>query len=103
VTYESYAPKRVVQKVSATTPSLLLMNDRHHPDWQVTIDGKPAKLLRCNFAVRGLQMPAGEHTVLWEFKPALKVFWISCSAVVLALILCGVTWSLTMRPRARSK
>ncbi len=103
VKYESYAPKRIVQKTSSTIPSLMLMNDRHHPDWHVTIDGKPAKLLRCNFVVRGLQIPAGEHTVLWEFKPSLKVFWISCSAVALALILCIVAWFLTMRPRAQAK
>jgi hypothetical protein len=103
VTYESYAPKRIVQKVSANTPSLLLMNDRHHPDWQVSIDGKPAKLLRCNFVVRGLQVPAGQHTINWEFKPDLKVFWISSSAVAMAFVLCAVTWFLTMRPRAKSK
>ena len=103
VSYVSYAPKHIVQKTSSSVPGVLLLNDRHHPDWRVSIDGTPAKLLRCNFIVRGVQVPSGDHTVEWKFKPNLTAFKISLSALIFGLMLCGVTWWLTMRPRSAAK
>ena len=51
---------------TATVPSVLLLNDKYDPLWTVTVDGKPAPLLHCNYLMRGVQVPAGAHTV--EFK-----------------------------------
>ncbi|RME93407.1 MAG: hypothetical protein D6766_08280, partial [Verrucomicrobia bacterium] len=49
VEFLSYTPKRIRLHARATAPSVLLLNDKHHPDWQVSVDGQPARLLRCNF------------------------------------------------------
>jgi uncharacterized membrane protein YfhO len=67
---------------------VLLVNDRHHPDWKVTIDGQPAKLLRANFIMRAVQVPAGQHEVVWRYQPNLKAFYISMSAILLGALLC---------------
>jgi hypothetical protein len=86
--YVSYEPKKLTIKTSATTPGVLLVNDRYHPDWKVTIDGQPAKLLRANFIMRAVQVPAGQHEVVWRYQPNLKAFYISMSAILLGVLLC---------------
>ena len=54
VEFKSYAPKRIVLAANATVPSVLLLNDKFDANWRVTVDGKPAELLRCNFIMRGV-------------------------------------------------
>lgn len=86
----SYAPKRITVKTRSSAPGLLLLNDRWHPDWKVSIDGQPAPLLRANFLMRGVAVPAGEHTVEYRFDPPHGVLWVSLSAVFVGLLLVGI-------------
>jgi hypothetical protein len=100
----SYAPKHLVIKADARVPSVLLLNDRHDPDWNVQVDGRSAPLLRCNYLVRGVSLTPGEHTVDFSFHPTYKLgnmslsavdfLYVSLSAVVVALGLLGfVLWA----------
>ncbi len=89
VEYVSYAPKKIVLKTKSTAPNVLLLNDRYDPNWQVTIDGQPAKLLRCNYLMRGVEVPAGEHQVEFHFRPDVKFLYVSLAALGLGVVLIG--------------
>jgi len=97
VEYASYAPKHFEQRVNATTPSVLLVNDHYDPDWSVTIDGKPEKILRANFVMRGLQVPVGQHTIVWQYRSNMQAAYISWTAFFLMLVLVGVATFLSYR------
>jgi len=86
----SHAPKQVVVKTKSAAAGVLLLNDRWHPDWKVLVDGQPAELLRANFIMRGVAVPAGEHTVEFRFEPPHGTLWISLSAVAVGLVLVGL-------------
>ena len=89
VQFVSYAARDIVLKADAAAPSVLLLNDRFHPDWNVRVDGKPAKLLRCNYIMRGVYLTPGVHRVEFRFQPSYKTFYISLAGLSLGLLLLG--------------
>lgn len=89
VEFASYAPKKIVLKTDAAAPSVLLLNDRYDANWKVRVDGKSEKLLRCNYLMRGVYMPAGAHTVEFEFTLPLDTFYVSLAATLIGIALCG--------------
>ena len=90
----SYAPKRIVFKADAKEHAILLLNDRHDANWQVSVDGKPAPLLRCNFLMRGVELAPGQHTVEFNFRPTLDWLYVSLAGLGVATLLIGiVTWT----------
>ena len=60
-----------------------------HPNWKVSVDGKPETLLRCNYLMRGVQVPPGEHVIEFRFDPPINTLYVSLAAVALGLGLCG--------------
>ncbi len=85
--YEFYDPKRVVISTDADYSTVLMLNDKHHPAWQVTVDGKPAKLLRANYLMRGVHLSPGKHTVEFKFAPPAGSIRISLAGLGLAGVL----------------
>jgi hypothetical protein len=89
VEFTSYAPKRIVLRAKAGVPSVLLLNDKYDPNWKVSVDGKPGTLLRCNYLMRGVQVPPGEHVIEFRFAQPIDTLYVSAAAVALGLALCG--------------
>jgi hypothetical protein len=78
-------------ELQTTSPaqSFLVTSDVYYPGWRVMIDGNEARLLRVDYALRGVQVPAGRHVVRFEFRP--KVFYYGAALSLLSLIaLAGV-------------
>lgn len=89
VEYASYAPKHIVLNAQVVAPSVLLLNDKYDPHWSVTVDGRPAELLRCNFIMRGVQLTPGPHTVTFDFTLSNKPLYVSLAGLITGLLLCG--------------
>jgi len=92
-----YTSRLVTMKTQASQPSVLLFNDRWHPSWQVSVDGEPAPMLRCNYIMRGVRVPPGAHEVVWRFTMSSQTFLISFAAVLLGVLLCA--WLVVMERR----
>ncbi len=43
---------------------------REGKDWKATIDGQEVEHTRVNYVLRGLEIPAGNHEIIFEFRPA---------------------------------
>ena len=90
VEFKSYQTKHIVFAANATAPSVLLLNDKFDPQWNVTVDGQPAELLRCNFIMRGVYLPtAGAHTVEFNFTLPHRPLYVTLTAIGFGLVLCG--------------
>jgi hypothetical protein len=90
VEFTSYAPKHIKFKARAETPSILLLNDKYDPDWKVLVDGKAASLLRANFIMRGVHVPAGKHMVEFRFEPKITGLYVTLAAATLGVLLCAI-------------
>ncbi len=103
VDFKSYAPKKIVLSAQATAPSILLLNDHFDPNWRVSVDGKSAELLRCNYIMRGVYLTPGSHTVEFQYSQPNPPLYVTLTTMVLGVLLCGFLVSLTRkRPPAAS-
>ncbi len=100
VEFASYAPKDIVLKANALAPAVLLLNDRFDPGWNVRVDGQPAKLLRCNFIMRGVYLPAGSHRVEFRFQPPIRMRYVSLAVLGFGFLLLGFVTVSSWRSRA---
>jgi len=63
---------------------------KYDPYWRVTVDGKPAALLRCNFLMRGVFLPAaGDHTVVFDFSLPHRPLYVTIAAFLTGIVLSG--------------
>ena len=61
----------VTYRSSSSTPSFAVFSEVYYNDgWVASIDGKVTPIIRTNYVLRGLSIPAGKHEILFEFKPA---------------------------------
>ena len=100
VEFKSYSSKKLVFTVTNTTvPTILLLNDKYDPAWRVTVDGQPAQLLRCNFLMRGVHLPAGARTVVFDFSQPSKALYITLAALGLGIFLSLFLWAASRSER----
>ena len=74
-------------QTKSTQPSFLVLSDVFYPGWQAHIDGKPAHIFQTNYIFRGVQLPAGEHTVTFSFRPFSFAIGCGISGASFALLL----------------
>jgi hypothetical protein len=96
----SYTPDRVELAPELASPAVVVLADSYDPDWRVTIDGQPARLLRANARFRGVVVPAGAHRVVFSYQPPLVAY--SALASLAALVGCLV-WSFVKRGSKRGR
>lgn len=68
----SYKPNELVYETNANAEGLAVFSEIYYNvrnEWQVTIDDKPADMLRANYVLRALRVPAGKHTIKFRFEP----------------------------------
>jgi len=84
---------RVVLQTAPRSPGILLLNDRFHDNWSVTVDGKPAEILRANFIMRGVALEPGEHRVEFHYnvpRSSQIITWGVWGLIAVGLILTGL-------------
>jgi hypothetical protein len=94
----SYAPNKLVYKSNSDSEQLAVFSEIYYqPGWVATIDGKEAPHFRVDWTLRGMLIPAGEHTIMYEFKPTAYLtsqYISSYASILITLLLIGaILWS----------
>lgn len=65
-----YAPNRITYQTSNHQDGLAVFSEIYYPHgWHATIDGTPTEILRADYILRAIEVPAGEHKIEFIFDP----------------------------------
>ena len=91
----SFAPEQAILQVRTEQPGYLVLADANYPGWSATVDGQPAPVITANLLFRAVGIPAGEHEVVFRYRPATWTAGVALSLVALAAlaaVLAASSW-----------
>ena len=66
----SYAPNELRYHYQAAGDRLAVFSEIYYPDgWKAQVDGVPAEVLRADWTLRAMALPAGGHDIVMRFEP----------------------------------
>ncbi len=69
ITLTAYEPNYLKFTSNNTNDGLGVFSEIYYEKgWTIKIDGKPVKMLRANYVLRALEIPAGKHTIEFSFE-----------------------------------
>ena len=74
-------------QTSSSNATFLITSDAYYPGWRASIDGREAPLYRADYAIRGVMLPPGPHTVSFDYRP--RSFYAGATISALTLIALG--------------
>ncbi|MGJ7031692.1 YfhO family protein [Niabella hirudinis] len=89
-----YTNDEIEYSSTSNVPQFAVFSEVYYPaGWKATIDGKEAPIVKTNYFMRGLVVPAGKHAVKFVFEPqtiqkGLTISYVS-SILVVILVLGG--------------
>jgi hypothetical protein len=67
VDIRKYTPTEIDLNVQSTRNAFVLINDYYDHDWQVRLNGQEAPLLRADYVMRAIAVPAGQSTIEMQY------------------------------------
>ena len=95
---------RLEFRIASPTPdsTYLFVSENYFPDWQATVDGRPAPVLRAQVSLMAVALPPGAQQVVLEFEPRAYYVGRTITLVsVLGVILLAIGSAVVSRRRRR--
>ena len=91
----SYSPDYLIFESNTPQDQLAVFSDVYYDKgWNAYIDGEKAEIIRANYILRGLMVPAGKHDIEFRFEPNSfrigQILAIISSITILILIGLGI-------------
>jgi len=78
-----YTGAEMTIEINRSEPGFLVLSEIYYPDgWVALLNGEEIPIYKTNYLLRGMEIPAGEHTLELDFRPAsfyngVKLSWAS--------------------------
>jgi len=74
---KKFTVNEIVMTYSLSQPRFLLYTDSYTSEWQAFLDDKPIKIYRANVAFKGVELPAGAHSLKMVYAPpgGVLLYW----------------------------
>jgi hypothetical protein len=69
----SFTPNRITYEYDGANKNFAVFSEIFYPDWNCYVDGKITPYARVNYVLRGLELPAGKHTIEFKIEPKAYV------------------------------
>jgi len=95
---KEFTPPHIKYESQSLTDGLAVFSEIYYPGWHAFIDGKEAEILRADYVLRALAIPAGKHEIEFKFEPKPYLIGnkvtLASSWVVLLVSLGCLGWSM---------
>lgn len=88
-------------KTSSPVDGLVVTSDLWFPGWRATVDGRETPVLRANYAMRAVAVPAGAHDVEFRYTPTNFTLAAGMSGLAVALLAVAIAWRPVRRTSRR--
>lgn len=86
----SYLPNKIVYNADVKEKQLVVFSEIYYPEgWKVLVNGKELPIVKVNYLLRGVELPAGKHKVEMVFDLP-KFHQLNTIALIASLILFGL-------------
>ena len=91
ISLTAYAPNHLTYQSNAGSEQFAVFSEIwYNKGWQAYIDGNPVEHIRVNYILRGLRVPAGQHTIEFKFEPRAFAMGKLASGIFSGIILLGL-------------
>ncbi len=96
----NYKPNELTYQYESAAEQLVVFSEIWYgpnKGWKVKIDEQAAELIRANYALRALRVPAGKHTITMYFEPdsyhrGVLISYLASMLILLGLLAYGWLW-----------
>jgi len=97
VEFVRYEPQRIELSTRATQPAFLVLSEIDYPGWEAKVDGRPTRIFRTDYTLRGVAVPPGSHRIELGFRPPAVRRGLILAAVGAGLLAVGAIIDLIRR------
>jgi hypothetical protein len=83
----SNKPHEIRISTSSETSNLLILSEVFYPGWVAEMDGKKIPVYRVDYALMGVGIEAGKHTVEFHFRPSSVYLGLAVTVVTLMAVI----------------
>jgi len=99
-----YRVNRLTYKSHSKNEGMAVFSEIYYPKgWTVTIDGNPSEYFRANYVLRAMNVPSGDHTIVWSFRAPHFSFMVFLTAASSIILLIGAALSIFFDVKKRVK
>jgi len=94
ITLEKYSPNQLKYRYQVSAKRVAIFSEIYYPKgWTAEVDGEEVPIFRANYVLRGMEVPAGNHTITFTFHP--RSYFLGnkislASSILLLLLVVGI-------------
>ncbi|MFA9290563.1 MAG: hypothetical protein ACEQSF_05000 [Solirubrobacteraceae bacterium] len=99
---KEYKPNKLVYGVYNSTNQFAVFSEIYYPHgWKAYVDGKESEIIKTNYFLRGLEIPANSKEIVFEFKPKSVEYGVKISMVSFILFLLIAVIGISIQTRSK--
>jgi uncharacterized membrane protein YfhO len=88
-----YANNDLTYRITTGKPGVLCLSEIWYPAWKAAVDGVETEVLRSNYSLRAVAVPAGTHTVALHYDSNTFSVGRWTTILTLAVVVAGLFWT----------
>jgi hypothetical protein len=94
INLSNYHPEEMTYSFSSNDAQFAVFSEIfYNPGWHVYIDGEKVEHIRVDYVLRGLELPAGEHKVVFKYEPLSQAMGAKIVILCSILLLIGLAFT----------